>query len=279
VARAPAPDSTELPTAVVPAVPKKKEPVTPRAASNNDGWTVVIDAGHGGLDPGAIGSRGTFEKDVNLKVAKELAEVLGKNKNFKVVLTRSKDEFLTLAERTHIANKMDADIFVSVHCNSSLSVKSTGFEVYILSPEATDQAAAAVARIENSVVALEAKKGEGSGRLSELLASMAVYGTINESSKVAAYVCRGVRKRSSIDQTSVKEANFHVLRGAQMPGVLVELGYLSHPYSELQLRSSRYLNSLAKGLAEGILMYQQSLGRKKQSITNQFDKPYKRAQK
>jgi N-acetylmuramoyl-L-alanine amidase len=157
-------------------------------------------------------------------------------------------------------------MFVSVHCNSSLSAQSQGFEVYILSPDATDQAAEAVARIENSVVALETKKGESSSKLSSLLASMAVYTFINESSKAAALICRGVKKRTTADKTAVKEANFHVLRGAQMPGVLVELGYLSHPISEIKLRSSRYTDSLASGVADGIMEYRQSLnGRKRAS--------------
>lgn len=258
---------------------KPKPRALPGPANDAKIYTVVIDAGHGGMDPGAIGTRGTFEKDVNLRVAKELGKAFERNKNVRVILTRDRDEFLSLSDRTEIANKAKADIFVSIHCNSSLSVQSNGFEVYILSPEATDQAAEAVARIENSVVALEIKKGESSSKLSQLLASMAVYDYINESSKAAALVCRGIRKRTSIERASVKEANFHVLRGAQMPGILVELGYISHPFSELQLRSSRFTSGMAKGIADGILQYQQSLGGKRQSITNQSNKPVRKAQR
>ncbi len=260
------------------AQPKPTPRVYPVPASDSKVWTVVIDAGHGGIDAGAIGVRGTFEKDVNLRVAKQLADDFKRNKNIRVILTRDRDEFLSLSERTEIANKAKADMFVSVHANSSLSVQSTGFEVYILSPEATDQAAEAVARIENSVVALETH-GQASNKLSTLLASMAIYTFINESSKAAALVCRGVRKRSSIDRTAVKEANFHVLRGAQMPGVLVELGYLSNPISELQLRSSRYTDRLASGIADGILQYQQSLSSRRHSIAIQPEKPVRKVRK
>jgi N-acetylmuramoyl-L-alanine amidase len=279
--------SAAVPVAPVP-VPAVRKPAfaapkpTPRVfaapATDSKVWTIVIDAGHGGIDAGAIGVRGTFEKDVNLRTAKQLAESFSRNRNIRVILTRDRDEFLTLSERTEIANKAKADLFVSIHSNSSLSVKSTGFEVYILSPEATDQAAESVARIENSVVSLETHDS-GSSKLNNLLASMAIYTFINESSKAAALVCRGVRKRSSIEQTSVKEANFHVLRGAQMPGILVELGYLSNPISELELRSSRYTDHVSKGISDGLLQYQQTFNGRRHSIVIQPEKPVRKVQR
>jgi N-acetylmuramoyl-L-alanine amidase len=221
--------------------------------------TIVVDAGHGGVDCGAIGARGTFEKEINLRVAKDLAQLLSKQENTRVILTREKDEFVTLHDRTEIANKAKADLFISIHCNSSLSVNSTGFEVYILSPDASDEAAAAVARIENSVVSLESKKNKKASKLDHLLASMAVYNFINESSKCAAYICRGVQQKTSVKKTSVREANFHVLRGAQMPGVLVELEYLSNPISEVKLRSSRFNDQVVKGIAEGVMLYDKAV--------------------
>ncbi len=241
---APAPDETES------AVPAIKKPGL---------RTIVVDAGHGGMDAGAIGPRGTFEKDINLRAANELARLLKRERGVRVILTRDRDEFVPLNRRADIANAANADLFVSIHCNSSLSSKSVGFEVYFLSPEATDRTAEGLARIENSVVALETKAKGGSSRLNELLASMAVYNFLNESSKFAAIICRGVKNKSNVDRTTVKEADFHVLRGAQMPSVLVELEYLSNPIAELKLRSSRYRGQLLRGVVDGILAYSRQL--------------------
>lgn len=231
--------------------------------------TIVIDAGHGGMDSGAIGIRGTMEKDINLEAAKLLARQLAQNKNFKVILTRNKDEFITLAQRTQIANDAKADLFISVHCNSSLSPKGIGFEAYVLSPDATDKAAEAVARVENSVVSLEAKKGARSSKLEELLASMAVYNFINESSKFAAHVCRSLKSRSVNERAYVKEADFYVLRGAQMPALLLELEYLSNPISEMKLRSSRYRNQIAKGVTEAVNAYHRQVVKESQALASQ----------
>lgn len=234
---------------------------------------IVIDAGHGGMDSGAIGARGTFEKDINLKVAEALATQLKKEKGVRVIMTRTKDEFIPLSRRTDIANQANADLFVSIHCNSSLSSEHSGFEVYFLSSEATDKAAEAVARIENSVIALETKNAHGSSKLSQLLASMAVNNFINESSKCAALLCRSIKDHSSQNRFAVKEANFFVLRGAQMPGVLVELDYLSNPVSEFRLRSSRFRSQLVKGLAQGILYYGREINNQKKAIAAQLHQP------
>lgn len=231
--------------------------------------TVVIDAGHGGMDSGAIGTRGTLEKDINLDFAEDLAHYLSKEKNVRVVMTRSRDEFIPLNQRTEIANSAHADLFVSIHCNSSFSSNHTGFETYFLSPDATDKAAESVARLENSVVALERKKGESPSRLNELLASMAVGNFINESSKFASLVCRNIRTRTSQDRTEAKEADFYVLRGAQMPAVLIELEYLSNPVSELRLRSSRYRSQMVKAVTEGIKAYDQQARQEREAMALQ----------
>lgn len=250
---------------ITPVAVKSTPRIMPTPVEDKKIRTIIVDAGHGGMDCGAIGVRGTYEKEINLRVAKALAKFLSKEKNVRVILTRDKDEFVSLQDRTTMANKAQADLFVSIHCNSSLSVESTGLEVYILSPSATDEAAAAVARIENSVSTLESKKGETDSKLSELLASMAVHNFINESSKVAAYILKGVKEKASVKKSSVQEANFHVLRGAQMPGVLVELDYLSNPVTEIKLRSSRYGEQLAKGILEGVLSYEK-VAQSKQSL-------------
>ncbi len=241
---------------VITAAPGTREPhlrATPSRSSHER--IFVVDAGHGGMDCGAIGVRGTMEKDINLAVARAVAKELRKQKGVRVIMTRDRDVFVPLTQRTVIANAANADLFVSIHCNSSLSSKGRGFEAYFLSPDATDRAAAAVARVENSVVSLEAQKGSNSNKLNELLASMAVYNFLNESSKFAGIVSKSIRSRSNVESAEVKEANFSVLRGAQMPSVLLELEYLSNPVTELQLRSSRFQNQLVKGIVEGVMNY------------------------
>ena len=257
----PAPVAVPAPKPVVPARP---------AADNRAVRTIVIDPGHGGKDSGAVGARGTLEKEINLTFAKALAKQLSKEKGIEVVMTRERDDFLPLSQRTEIANAAQADLFVSIHCNSSLSSRGDGFETYFLSPDATDKAAEAVARLENSVVALETQKGSSSSRLGELLASMAVYNFVNESSKFAALICRSVKTKARHGKTAVKEADFYVLRGAQMPAVLVELEYLSNPVTETKLRSSRFRAEMVKGVADGVLAYLRQSRHEREAIASQY---------
>lgn len=254
-------------------VPVRKARSRNKAKSVRKGMrTIVIDAGHGGVDAGAIGPRGTLEKNINLTVARALEKLLKREKNVRVVMTRGSDVFIPLSERTNIANAAQADIFISIHCNSSLSSKSLGFETYFLSPDATDKAAEAVARMENSVVSLEAKKGAHSSKLEELLASMAVNDHMNESSRFAGHICQSIKNTTNLSKVAVKEADFFVLRGAQMPAVLVELEYLSHPISEAKLRSSRFRGHLVKGLLKGILAFDKQLRREQQSQAIQINR-------
>lgn len=235
-----------------------KNPNYPSPVVDKKIRTIIVDAGHGGMDCGAIGVKGTMEKDINLRVAKSLAERLEKEPNTRVILTRTKDEFIPLKQRTEMANAAKADIFISIHCNSSLTSKSKGFEAYVLSPDATDEAAATVARVENSVVQIESKEHAKSTKANELLASMAIANFINESTKMANLICRGVKQKASVHSAVIREANFFVLRGAMMPGVLVELDYLSNSVMESRLRSTRYTSQLVKGISDGVLFYDRS---------------------
>jgi N-acetylmuramoyl-L-alanine amidase len=250
----------------------KKSPTIVTAPAQKNQRTIVIDAGHGGMDAGAMGARRTMEKDINLEVAKALAKQLSKEKNVRVLLTRDSDVFIPLEQRTEFANSANADLFVSIHCNSSISTKNTGFEVYFLSPEATDKAAEAVARFENSVVSLEGSKGNLSNKLTQLLASMAVSSHINQSSKFAALIVRGMKNKTNVEKTAIKEADFFVLRGAQMPAILIELEYLSNPVAEVKLRSSRFRNQMIKGLVDGILAYDKELRLEKEAMVSNTEK-------
>ncbi len=262
------PAPTPVASAVSPTVAAAPKPRT-MVRKKDGSILIVVDAGHGGLDSGAIGARGTMEKDINLTVARALAKALAKEKNIEVLMTRDSDVLVPLQERTRIANEAGANLFVSVHCNSSLTPKNTGFEAYFLSPGATDKAAAAVARQENSVVGLEVNKGDHTSRLSEVLASMAVGNFINESSKFASMICRHVRQETNEDKTQVKDADFFVLRGAQMPSILLELEYVSNPLTELKLRSSRFQSQLVKAVVEGTKSYTQQTKLEQETLVSQ----------
>ncbi|HRY29092.1 MAG TPA: N-acetylmuramoyl-L-alanine amidase [Elusimicrobiota bacterium] len=231
------------------------EPVSPLLALSPI-KTIVVDAGHGGQDVGAVGPHGTLEKDVNLEMAKALARVLKRERRFNVVLTRNDDTFIPLDERFEVANKHKADLFISIHSNAALSSRSNGFEVYFLSEKATDDAAAAVARRENAVVEMEGVAGKTKQKLQELLWSLARTETMNESSEIAALMLRQVGKRVRIPMRGAKQAGFVVLKGANMPAVLVESAFISHPKEEGLLRSRRFRTKMADGLYAGILDYE-----------------------
>jgi N-acetylmuramoyl-L-alanine amidase len=215
---------------------------------------IMVDPGHGGRDVGALGLTGLVEKDVDLKLARILAERL-RSKGYEVALTRSTDVFIPLSERSQMANGWGADLFVSVHCNSSLSRKARGFEVYFLSEKATDAQADAVARTENSVLVLE-RSGKMEPALRRLLLSMAQNQYLNEASRLCAYMARRVGREIHSERSSVKQADFYVLREAGMPAVLVEFEYLSNPVAEARLRSRSYCQRLVSAVCGGIISYE-----------------------
>lgn len=217
--------------------------------------TIVIDPGHGGRDPGAIGKYGTKEKDVNLNIAFKLAQILHEKTNLRVILTRKEDEFIPLAERTQIANDKKADLFVSIHCNSGLDKNAKGFEIYFLSERATDMEAEAVANIENSVIDLE-EKSAVTDKLKAILWSLTLNEFVNDSSEL----CSLVRDRvNDLDvdlvNRGVKQAGFYVLRGAKMPAVLVECAFLSNKREERLLNKNSFCDKIAETIFSGIIDY------------------------
>jgi len=219
--------------------------------------TVVIDPGHGGKDPGAIGPRGAKEKDVVLKTAHKLAKELHQSLKTRVILTRYHDIFLTLAERTAIANREKADLFISIHCNASLKPHSKGFEIYFLSDEASDEEAEAVANMENAVMALEDKKEKGN-EFSSILWSLAMNQFMNESSELCSLVASQVDRGLGIaNNRGVKQAGFRVLRGTKMPAILLELGFISNRSEERELCSSKFQKKLVESICSGVKEYKE----------------------
>jgi len=220
---------------------------------------IVIDPGHGGKDPGAVGPHGTEEKTVNLQLAEDLADAL-RERGYEVLLTRTDDTFIPLEARARLANKYNADLFISVHCNASLSSHLKGFEVYFLSERASDPHADAVARLENAPLALEGGSAPSPRQVQAVLRSLVKTANINESSALGALVARKVGERLSEPALGVKQAAFYVLRGAEMPSILIETAFLSNPGEEKLLQDA----SFQRGLIDGILAAVTAYDEKKQ---------------
>ena len=218
--------------------------------------TIVLDPGHGGKDPGAV-VQGWYEKDINLRMARILGDML-RAKGFQVVLTRTKDTYLSLEERTRRANAAKGDLFLSIHCNAHADPGLHGFELYYLDL-ATDQQAARVAARENGVS--EKKISDMQRILSDLL----LQSKIEESKALARITQKEVMRTAAaswgLQDHGARGAFFYVLTGVRMPALLVELGYMTNP-SELQrLGQDVYLRALAAGLTQGVVAYSQYLER------------------
>jgi N-acetylmuramoyl-L-alanine amidase len=243
-----------------PAVKEESEEEKPAAVENVDEHKeiphaikrIVIDPGHGGKDPGTVGVHGTEEKNVNLWMGQELADAL-RDQDFEVLMTRTDDTFIPLAHRTALANRYKADLFISLHCNASLSNKLSGFEVYILSEKASDPHAAAVARLENSALELEGKAPPAP--VQAVLRSLTKNAHINLAAQLGGIMDREVSEQLSIENAGLQQAAFYVLRGAEMPAVLVELGFLSNKAEEKKLKNKSYREKLIKAIAASIVEF------------------------
>ena len=216
--------------------------------------TVVIDAGHGGHDPGAIGPTGLKEKDVNLRIAKALKQKLDKDgKQFgitKVYLTRSTDKFIPLEERTAIAKKQGADLFISIHCNAARSSQAYGIETYYLSLT-NDKNSLAVAARENASTSISRSE------MDKVLKQYLLGAKIEESQRFAGHVQSSVvnnlsSKYPPVKNKGVKKAPFIVLIGADIPSILVETSFISNPRDEKRLKSKDYVDRIADGIFAGV---------------------------
>ena len=218
--------------------------------------TIIIDPGHGGKDPGAIGRRGVQEKELNLKISRYLKKILTE-KGLKVVLTRDSDKFVSLKKRTKIADRNKEAFFISIHANSARGKKRGphGFEVYYLS-EKMDDWTRAVAKRENAAFQFIPEENYSLSRNANISLWDIIY-TENriESMELAKVICRGLDKETNLRNRGIKGANFYVLRGIDLPGVLVEVGFLSNPKEEAKLKNSAYQYKIAKGIARGIISY------------------------
>jgi N-acetylmuramoyl-L-alanine amidase len=224
-------------------------------------YVVVIDPGHGGKDPGAASNDGQLkEKEVTLCVALRVKErIEQKVPGVTVALTRTDDSFLPLQERTAIANSLNADLFVSIHCNAADDTSSRGIETYYLSKASSTKAMAAAAR-ENGIPA------EHMSDIDATLLDLLMDSKKSESVKLAEAVHNAlVRTVAGTNpqgrNRGVKRAPFYVLLGAKMPAILIECGFINGKESE-RLKQSCFLDTLAEGVTDGITHYLQGLGEK-----------------
>jgi len=234
----------------------KKKPVYKAPLRIDRSKTIVIDAGHGGKDPGAVGYKRYREKIVVFKVARELKRIL-KSRGYKVYMTRDKDRFVKLSNRTKYANNKNADIFISIHANAvpkRHAKKTHGIECYFLSPSRSERAKKIAAK-ENSA---DLSDMNMYGKDSYL--NLVNHHNIVASNKLAIDLQRGMlgalnKKYKNVKDAGVREGPFWVLVGAQMPSVLIEVGFITHPKEAKRLVSDKYRNLMARGMADGIERY------------------------
>ena len=219
---------------------------------------IVIDAGHGGHDPGTIGHSGLQEKELVLDVALRLERLVKQELATEVVLTRSSDVFIPLEERTAIANSRGADLFLSIHANSSRSAQARGIETYFLNFARNPHAEAVAAR-ENAISPATLKD------LQTLVKAITLNSKIAESRDFAAAVqegmVAGVKARHAVLDRGVHTAPFYVLIGANMPAVLAEIAFVSNPEDEKQLKTPEYRELVARSLLRGVRSYLEALNR------------------
>ncbi|MBA7510640.1 hypothetical protein ES705_02627 [subsurface metagenome] len=224
---------------------------------------IVIDPGHGGIDPGAVGKKGLYEKDANLAIAKYLDRLIKDTLGIKIIMTREKDIYLSLKARTSIANSNSADLFVSIHCNASAkSSKMKGFETYFLS-EARTTEARAVAMRENASLKFDGI--EPTDVVSDILIDLAQTAHLEESNRFAEFIQDNAKRQLPISSRGVKQAGFYVLRGAFMPSILIECAFVSNLEEEKLLKQKSFRKKLAYcifcGIKNFIYDYERRLNR------------------
>lgn len=217
--------------------------------------TVVVDPGHGGKETGAIGPAGTAEKELTLVIAQALAARLEESLRVRAVLTRQEDLDLGLDERSALANQYKADLFVSVHLNSTARGGAHGAETYFLSLQASDQRAADAAAVENYVGAAAAAPGTEEFDLQLLLWDLAQSQHLAASQRLATLIQEELNRQLDLKDRGVKQAPFRVLMGAAMPAVLVELGFISTATEEQKLRDPAYRAELVETLVRAIARF------------------------
>jgi len=233
--------------------PKDDNAGTTKVPVSSNIKIIVIDPGHGGRDPGAVGPTKYYEKTANLKIAKNLKKYLEERLKLTVYMTRDSDLYLSLKDRTAFANKHNADLFISVHNNASKSRSPYGISTYYLAITSDERALGVAARENNTTV-------EKLSELDYILTDLMVSAHRNESSLLSKFVQEGMvnsvkTKYDQIKNIGVCQGPFWVLVGAQMPSILMECSYISNKREELRLKDDEYLTLLSEGIFRGVERY------------------------
>jgi N-acetylmuramoyl-L-alanine amidase len=211
----------------------------------------VIDPGHGGKDPGAIGRGGLTEKELNLSVSRRLAKIL-RARGVEVVLTRNRDVFISLGQRVRICNREKPDLFLSVHANANVSRTVTGVETFVMRESMSDlqRAREAIKGGSKEVEEVSLRKGDGylSLALHHTLFDMSRRQSRKVGAKVQKSLVRGVRE----EDRGLKSAGYRVLKGARCPAILLEIGFLSNPSTERRFRRGAYLDRIVRSIADAL---------------------------
>ena len=243
-----------------PAAPRqaKLAPAAPKATapSFRAKWTVFIDAGHGGKDPGAIGKTKTQEKHITLAAATELARQLEATGVIRSVLSRSDDRYLKLRQRINLARQQQADVFISLHADAAPSSKARGISIFTLSDTASDKEAELLARNENKADLiggpdLAVEDPEAAGELLRMFQRE----SMNQSTYLASTILRHIRDMPGGDKRGHRFAGFAVLKAPDMPSVLIEMGFITNRQDEANLKTSEYRAKLTERLARAIVAY------------------------
>ncbi|MDD2273182.1 MAG: N-acetylmuramoyl-L-alanine amidase [Desulfuromonadaceae bacterium] len=245
------PKHSDVPVAV------EKSHRAPKVTALSKIRRIVVDPGHGGHDPGAVGASGIQEKDVVLAIGLRLSELLRDELGVDVVMTRSTDVFIPLEERTAIANKVGADLFLSVHANAAPNRNAAGIETYYLNLAKTDKVAQLAAKENGTSL-------EKVSVLQAILFDLMANYKLNDSAHLADEVQKSLYKKirghySDVKNLGVKQGPFYVLVGAAMPSILVETAFLSNATEESRLKDPAYQDQAANGILEGVRSYITSL--------------------
>ena len=240
-------------------VPSRERPSAPRpdAGPKPRRITIAIDPGHGGEDPGAIGRRGTYEKNVALAIGRKLKTLVDAEPNMRALLTRDDDYFVPLADRVQKARRVQADLFISIHADAFREPNARGSSVFALSESgATSAAAKWLAQKENSAdliggVDLDRRDP----MLARMLLDLSQTAQINDSLKVGRQVLEGIGTHNALHKATVEQAGFAVLKAPDIPSILVETAFISNPEEELKLRSEHHQQKFAGSIRDGVARY------------------------
>lgn len=237
-------------------VAEEKKPTEKKESAPAVKPLIVLDPGHGGKDPGAIGVSGVYEKHLTLAMAKQLRDLLEETGRYRVKLTREKDVFISLYARRRFARSVNADLFISLHADSIRKPETRGLSVYTLSETASDKEAEKLAESENKVDLIAGIDLSGETQeVTDILIDLARRETNNHSSYFAEKLMSEIRKEITVLPNSHRFAGFAVLKSPDVPSVLIEMGYLSNKEEEKLLRQASYRKKLAKSTVRATNTY------------------------